>query len=1053
MKPFFSIVLKLFGEIFFALFILWVIGISFVFSALKNNTLPYPKIISYVEETLENRLNVPIVKIDDMNIKWHMATHKITLFVDGIQVAHKTEDYAMLGSVETDIYPMSLIFGRIRFGDLNISDVFIQTEKDRPNSVENVSSSNEPARSYATLSNLIYDIPVFNTLHVNNMFIDMHDTRLGPIKADAQLVQSGLNRNVKGSAFIPFLDDDGSQVKIDFETKDDPLSIEFSGQFDRISMKNIRQFFPSLDNDIDVIAQAKLSFSMDNLWRVNALAFDLENAEGAVHIPQNTGKVKIPFSGVTGRIEKSNYSDIYNLTNIKFMIFENSQIELNATIDIANGIDALQSSLSVKLDQLLQQKIETYWPDTNTDNGAYRWLVQKMKGGLFKNIHLSMGIDRSIRQLDKKNELPAWITNIKTTFDYEDLVIDYRDPLDMANATKGSGIYDGRTLKLDIQESKINNMEVKNAVIDLHIVDGTEDGTAYINIPLTGSLKDLLGYIEKEPINAMDRIDVDLTKAKGTTDVNVKLELPMDKDVKIEQIKVDVSAQLSDVQIPNLVRGLTLSGGPYDLLTNGDVLELKGKGFLSGAPITLNFKETISTGSANDMTIDATLNLNDKIRQAYLSDIATYFSGGGTAIIKYKENGDNTSGLGLKLDLKQSKIDVASIGYKKENGSNLNISTNIKLHNDSLQSIDSIALNGTDISLGQGDLFFEERSGEVFITKGTLKNLVFDRNDMTILLNEKNRNLNMKITGKSFDVTSILAGSKVDVKNIKESRTTRPIHVDLEVNQLYVSETHALNDAILLYKNNEMRDTTLLNLDAKAGSGNLMVRYDPNQINDNGLTLRVESDNAGDTLRMFDLYSDVQGGRLRIAGVPMDNGSFGDVRGQLRIDNFKVDNNPILIRLLNAISLKGLGNTLEFKRLESDFEWRLSANGDMYVVRNGTTSGSSVGLTFDGVVDTSKDDIDIQGTIAPLSALNNFIGKIPVIGDILTGGGGALLAATYAIKGDIDDVSVSVNPLSVLTPGIVRKMLFERSVDIPNETQKSQDTAIKKTDSLVPDTR
>jgi len=131
------------------------------------------------------------------------------------------------------------------------------------------------------------------------------------------------------------------------------------------------------------------------------------------------------------------------------------------------------------------------------------------------------------------------------------------------------------------------------------------------------------------------------------------------------------------------------------------------------------------------------------------------------------------------------------------------------------------------------------------------------------------------------------------------------------------------------------------------------------------------------------------------------------------------------VRLLNALSFKEPSNSLNFTRLESNFEWRLGNNGDIYRIENGTTTGASIGLTFDGIVDTGKGTMDIKGTAAPLSQLNNFISNIPIIGDILTGGGGALLAATYSIRGNTDDPSVSVNPLSVLTPGIVRKLLFE----------------------------
>jgi hypothetical protein len=56
------------------------------------------------------------------------------------------------------------------------------------------------------------------------------------------------------------------------------------------------------------------------------------------------------------------------------------------------------------------------------------------------------------------------------------------------------------------------------------------------------------------------------------------------------------------------------------------------------------------------------------------------------------------------------------------------------------------------------------------------------------------------------------------------------------------------------------------------------------------------------------------------------------------------------------------------------------------------------------------------------------ISSIPLIGDILTGGaGGGLFAFTYTIRGSFADPSVSVNPLSVLAPGFLRRLFFEET--------------------------
>ncbi|MFK7839852.1 MAG: hypothetical protein AB8B83_05920, partial [Bdellovibrionales bacterium] len=81
-------------------------------------------------------------------------------------------------------------------------------------------------------------------------------------------------------------------------------------------------------------------------------------------------------------------------------------------------------------------------------------------------------------------------------------------------------------------------------------------------------------------------------------------------------------------------------------------------------------------------------------------------------------------------------------------------------------------------------------------------------------------------------------------------------------------------------------------------------------------------------------------------------------------------------------------------------------------------------LTFEGSYDSGTMGVDLSGTIIPLSGLNNMLKDIPLVGNIL-GGSSGLFAATYTMKGQGKDAQVTVNPLSVLAPGILRSILFE----------------------------
>jgi hypothetical protein len=73
----------------------------------------------------------------------------------------------------------------------------------------------------------------------------------------------------------------------------------------------------------------------------------------------------------------------------------------------------------------------------------------------------------------------------------------------------------------------------------------------------------------------------------------------------------------------------------------------------------------------------------------------------------------------------------------------------------------------------------------------------------------------------------------------------------------------------------------------------------------------------------------------------------------------------------------------------------------------------------------------------PAYALNSVIGNIPVIGSLLLGGEGqGLFAANYRVTGSAADPEVSVNPLSALAPGFLRR-LFQPNFGLPPPVQQS----------------
>ena len=79
--------------------------------------------------------------------------------------------------------------------------------------------------------------------------------------------------------------------------------------------------------------------------------------------------------------------------------------------------------------------------------------------------------------------------------------------------------------------------------------------------------------------------------------------------------------------------------------------------------------------------------------------------------------------------------------------------------------------------------------------------------------------------------------------------------------------------------------------------------------------------------------------------------------------------------------------------------------------------------------------IYLKGTVVPAYAINALLGKIPLIGGLFTGSekGGGLFAATYTMKGQGENVDISINPLSALAPGALRDIFTgsDKEQEIP----------------------
>ena len=102
-------------------------------------------------------------------------------------------------------------------------------------------------------------------------------------------------------------------------------------------------------------------------------------------------------------------------------------------------------------------------------------------------------------------------------------------------------------------------------------------------------------------------------------------------------------------------------------------------------------------------------------------------------------------------------------------------------------------------------------------------------------------------------------------------------------------------------------------------------------------------------------------------------------------------------------------------------------------VRDGVVRGPLVGATVEGNIDYTRDDVHLRGTFVPFYGLNNMFGQIPIVGLFLGGGNKeGLLGINYEAVGPPGAPRITVNPVSAIAPGLLRKFIPSPGTFDPN---------------------
>ena len=534
-----------------------------------------------------------------------------------------------------------------------------------------------------------------------------------------------------------------------------------------------------------------------------------------------------------------------------------------------------------------------------------------------------------------------------------------------------------------------------------------------------------------DSIRALAPVDIDPAAVKGNADVRVAVTLPLHADVKMGDIQVGAKGGLSSLGVDGLVGKDRLENANLALSLDGAMLSLKGEGKVAGLTTAIELRQPVPSGSGEAII---TTVLDEAARASRGLSFGKQLTGPVTVkvitpLVKVENRGPR-----IELDLAKSKVEDLLPGWSKPAGKPGRAAFVLNSRRDGGSVLDDFLLEGSGV-LVKGSVELSP-NGELEAAKlASFKMSPGD--DMRVELDRADGAYRVNVKGNVVDARPFLRAfsTGADVKATKEANDSKDFDLDLSANILAGYNDEAMTNATLRMSRRgaELR---AVNLAGRFGRAQVAAQL-VHRVGQSSQVI-VQSDDGGAFLRFADVYRRMSGGGLVLSITPNEVVQLGS----LEVKNFALRNEPALQRLLTQqppAGTSGFDERAAAARVDSEnvpfttLRASFVRSAGRFEVRDGIIWGNEIGIKLDGYVDFARDRADLAGTFVPAYALNNVWGQLPLVGPLLTGQRDeGIFAVSFRISGLASAPTLTINPISAIAPGVVRKF-FDIFTPSPNQ--------------------
>ncbi|HZH28555.1 MAG TPA: DUF3971 domain-containing protein [Azospirillaceae bacterium] len=662
------------------------------------------------------------------------------------------------------------------------------------------------------------------------------------------------------------------------------------------------------------------------------------------------------------------------------------------------------------------------WPEQAAP-GAREWVVENLEDGVVDAAQATVS-----GSLPLSGAIAPRIDGLDGTIDFRGVTVHYYRPLPPVTGVDGTARFDLDAFEIKTAPAKLGELAVGEARIRLQGLRD-ESETALITVPVTGPLPVAMAVIDHEPLRLARRFEMPPSRISGTFDATLDFNIPLRLDLEVEDMGLKVAAKVNNARIKEVAPDIDATDGRFDLSLDLHRMELRGPVRLNGVPVTAAWNEVFS-GKEAGRRLELRGNLDEEARRRLDLPLLPMVMGPVPVRADISSAGKGQERLVAEMDLARATVSLPEIAWSKKPGEPGSARVEMLLAKQGVAAIPVVRVRGPGLR-AEASIAFRKGGGE--IERVDIREFAVGETRLQVEAARKNPGWRVRATGAVLDLRPILEAEEPDDGKGRpppQDKDRTPVEMDVEFGRVVLGEDRELSSVVgsLDTVGKALRRADVA---ASAGDARLLFRYSPEG---DGGRFQLETGDFGRALDGLNVDDRVRGGRLVVSGRHVRGQPDVWLAGRIEADQFHVVQMPFLARLFNGLSLSGLNDLLgsdgvSFNRLVGDFLW----NDQGVHLEKGRAWGGSIGLTAEGRVDPDAWTGQLTGTIVPLYGINRVIGAIPLLGDLITGGEGqGILAANWRLNGHLADPDVSVNPLSLLAPGFLRRLFF------PNVSGRSE---------------